>query len=694
MAGASFTGLSRKRLRRWLILFFLLLAIPTAILVQQAHSQLTWEAFHLHRLLAEELTTRIDNQIVDLIGQEAAHPFGAYRFFQLVSDPSAPLSRRSPLATYPVETTIPGLIGYFQVDAEGRFSTPLLPESEQIAPAHNLPTGEHRQRQALATRLQRILSENRLVEAKVITAPRRDTPPARHHLQKRGSVADINQAQEEIPRPLRQSPASREKKKEGATTQAAFDQLMESSVSSLKENASPYLSRVEDLKLQRPYPATPQDEQRKKSRSPTPFSAGGSARQEQENRLGKTVHGIEAKYDQEESSHPRILTFESEIDPFELSLLGSGHFVLFRKVWREGNRYIQGALISEKPFLRSIVKGPFQQTGLSRMSDLIVAFQGNVVSTYKNPENPVELSDVQQLEGTILYDSHLSAPFNDLELIFSITRLPPGPGSTLVTWTAIILTVLLSGGFYSIYRLGARQIDLTRQQQDFVSAVSHELKTPLTSIRMYGEILLQGWASETKKRDYYGYIHDESERLSRLITNLLHLARVNRNELDLDIRVFPAGELMDELITRLTSQIERTGFRLAFDCPEKFREIPIHVDHDGFTRVFINLVDNAIKFSSRAETRIIKLSCGHSQDGSVSFSVRDYGAGIPKEQIRKIFLPFFRLENELTRETTGTGIGLALVDRLVASMDGHIDVINRQPGTEFRIILPGREQTN
>ena len=88
----------------------------------------------------------------------------------------------------------------------------------------------------------------------------------------------------------------------------------------------------------------------------------------------------------------------------------------------------------------------------------------------------------------------------------------------------------------TMYRLGVKQIRLTRQQQDFVSAVSHELKTPLTSIRMYGEILREGWADEEKKKTYYAYIHDESERLSRLISNVLQLARMTRNELRIDLK--------------------------------------------------------------------------------------------------------------------------------------------------------------
>jgi signal transduction histidine kinase len=238
-----------------------------------------------------------------------------------------------------------------------------------------------------------------------------------------------------------------------------------------------------------------------------------------------------------------------------------------------------------------------------------------------------------------------------------------------------------------MYRLGAGQIDLARQQQDFVSAVSHELKTPLTSIRMYGEMLREGWASDDRKAVYYEYIHDESERLSRLIDNVLQLARMTRNNLPADIRSLTVAGLMEDIRTRVSSQIERAGFDLNMSCEPEAGQAIIQVDPDGFARIFINLVDNAIKFSSAAERKAIDIGAKWLRDGSVQFSVRDYGPGVPGDQMQKIFTLFYRSENELTRETVGTGIGLALVHQLARSMDGRVDVVNREPGAEFRVYI-------
>ena len=128
-----------------------------------------------------------------------------------------------------------------------------------------------------------------------------------------------------------------------------------------------------------------------------------------------------------------------------------------------------------------------------------------------------------------------------------------------------MLTLVLCGGFWVVYRFGIRQIELSAQQQDFVSAVSHELKTPLTSIRMYGEILRAGWADEDKKRSYYDFIYHESERLSRLINNVLRLARLTRNGEGLDQSPAKVTELLSLVESKVAAQVDQAGFTLRID---------------------------------------------------------------------------------------------------------------------------------
>ena len=163
MFGASLTGLDRKRLRLWLAAFFAL-AVPTGFLVYQAYSQLKWEAFHQHRVLAEELATRVDDRIIQLVDAEEARSFSDYAFLNVAGDPAASFLQRSPLSTYPPASSIPGLVGYFQVDSRGPLTTPLVPPAGTATSDYGISAGELEQRLALQQKIEHILSRNRLVQ--------------------------------------------------------------------------------------------------------------------------------------------------------------------------------------------------------------------------------------------------------------------------------------------------------------------------------------------------------------------------------------------------------------------------------------------------------------------------------------------------------------------------------------------------
>ena len=164
MFRSSLAGLDRRKLRLGLSLFFITLIVPTGLLIYKAYTQLKWEAFYQHRLLAEELTGRIDKRLFDLIVSEEKRSFSDYSFLLLSGDASANYLQRSPLATFPVATGFPGLIGYFQVDTNGLFSTPLLPVNTDDATRYGIPPAELAQRTSIADNLHLILSQNQLVE--------------------------------------------------------------------------------------------------------------------------------------------------------------------------------------------------------------------------------------------------------------------------------------------------------------------------------------------------------------------------------------------------------------------------------------------------------------------------------------------------------------------------------------------------
>ncbi len=156
-------GFDRGRLKGLLAFFFMALAVPTAVLIWQAYSQLKWEAFHQYRGMAEELTNRIDSSLIGRINIAEARSFADYTFLVVSGDPSASFIQRSPLSEFPLTQDLPGVIGYFQVGTEGEFSTPLLPQINVDPATFGIAAEEYEQRIQLAQQIREILGDNRLV---------------------------------------------------------------------------------------------------------------------------------------------------------------------------------------------------------------------------------------------------------------------------------------------------------------------------------------------------------------------------------------------------------------------------------------------------------------------------------------------------------------------------------------------------
>lgn len=206
---------------------------------------------------------------------------------------------------------------------------------------------------------------------------------------------------------------------------------------------------------------------------------------------------------------------------------------------------------------------------------------------------------------------------------------------------------------------------------------------------MYAEMLRSDWiVDDSKKQSYYDFIFFESERLSRLIENVLQLARLGHQNQSTEIITISAEELLQRIAGKISAQIEASHFQLKLLPPDKnSKQIDIEINEDAFFQIIINLVDNAIKFSDKLSLKQIDIGFRLNLDNkTVCFFIRDYGVGIKKTQMKKIFQLFYRSEDELTRTTPGTGIGLALVAQLAETMHAKIDVVNKKPGTEFQIV--------
>jgi len=391
--------------------------------------------------------------------------------------------------------------------------------------------------------------------------------------------------------------------------------------------------------------------------------------------LGDQIESQDEDQAEPAQPEPAVVTeVVTEVDPFQSEVIDQQWLVFYRKVWPQERRYIQGFATHLKEFLEAHLDPAFLNSALPETASYLVFHEGEVLQ-------PAPESQSAQ-RPLLLHSAALPYPLSDFDLAITVTQLPESPAHQLVNFLALFLSLFFLGGFLGVYRLTVKQMELSQKKSDFVSAVSHELKTPLTAIRMYGEVLMEGWVEEEKKEGYYQRIHDESERLSRLIQNVLTLAELERSEWQINLTAVEPVEFISEITQRLSNQVERAGFE--FETVTEGEVKPIQVDTDALTQILINLIDNAIKFSKDAETKKIALTV--SQLGEDCYiRVRDFGPGIPSRKLKSIFEKFYRLDNEMTRTTRGTGIGLSLVKMLADAMGAHVDVTNRQPGTEFSL---------
>jgi signal transduction histidine kinase len=584
---------------------------------------------------------------------------------------------------------------------------------EANAGGYGIATPELRQREQQEGRIRGILGENRLVGKSDVVADAAAEPAAEGFVDDSpvemddSTISSVASSQERADQPNLAYQA--DSRGPGAvaeemalqdldgSAQAGFDNLSKRNAGAAATSTAP-TQQVKDLKLEDSYQVAADAELATERLAAKKQVEVKRSRKEKVNlpqalaepdiSLEKSLAEDEEEAIPESLVQPRAIrieTFESEVEPMEFALLDSGHFVLFRRVWHQNERYVQGILIQQSDFIDGLIAPAFRESSLSSMSELIIAHRGAILRNFAADYSRLYRPGSEQQASELLYQSRLIAPFGDIELIYTLARLPVGAGGQVIIWSALVLAVVLVGGCLMLLRLGQRQLALARQQQDFVSAVSHELKTPLTSIRMYGEMLREGWADEAKRKTYYDFIFHEAERLTRLINNVLQLARLSRNEQSASVSEITVGEALAELRPRLESQLEPSGFELLIEGEAGIDAERIAIDIDWFIQIFINLVDNAIKFSANAAQRSIDIRYRKLRDSRIQFSVRDYGPGIDAGQMKKIFTLFYRSENELTRETVGTGIGLALVHQLASAMRAEADVVNCDPGAEFRI---------
>jgi two-component system, OmpR family, phosphate regulon sensor histidine kinase PhoR len=249
----------------------------------------------------------------------------------------------------------------------------------------------------------------------------------------------------------------------------------------------------------------------------------------------------------------------------------------------------------------------------------------------------------------------------------------------------VLLDILLAGSIGLVYRTIKKELELVRLKGDFVSNVSHELRTPLSLIRMFAETLsLKRVTTEEKRQEYYSTILNETERLTRLINNILNFSRMDAGKKQYNFTPADLNKIVNGVMRTFQSHLQQEGFKTVVELMET---VPaIRADSEALAEALINILDNAVKYSGT--DKFIRVGTGVSGK-MIYLEVEDHGFGIDKQQQTKIFETFYRVSNGLTNNIKGSGLGLSLVKHIMDAHSGTIELKSAPgKGSIFRLLFP------
>ncbi|RDB34576.1 ATP-binding protein [Exiguobacterium sp. RIT594] len=243
-------------------------------------------------------------------------------------------------------------------------------------------------------------------------------------------------------------------------------------------------------------------------------------------------------------------------------------------------------------------------------------------------------------------------------------------------------------GTILVFRDVTAETEVDRMKSELVSTVSHELRTPLSSIYGFTELMLKRKLDPERNKRYLQTIHDESKRLTDLVSDFLNVQRMESGKQSYDKEVFDLIDTVREQTRFYQASTEQ--HRLQLDVDEN-HEFLIHADKNSMKQLLGNLLHNAIKYSPDGGAVVISLTHHHNQ---IELSVRDFGLGIPSSAMPHLFSKFYRVDNSDSRKIGGTGLGLSICKEIVRAHDGNIDVESiLGEGTVFKVLLPSVSDT-
>lgn len=341
-----------------------------------------------------------------------------------------------------------------------------------------------------------------------------------------------------------------------------------------------------------------------------------------------------------------------------------GELIVARRVQLDKTEWVQGCWIDWKEL---------HQTLLSEIEDLLPA-------AYIQPVTADDTFEPSQMLASL--PAQLVVP--DLPEVAAIgSGVSPIRISLLVAWACLILAC----GAFAFLLHGV--VRLSERRAAFVSAVTHELRSPLTTFRLYGEMLSQDMIIDPDDRKHYlQTICAEAERLTHLVENVLAYARLERVR-PASRETLDVGELLQRMQSRLQDRAIQAEMQWTWEVPEAAADILVRTDAVAVEQIVFNLVDNACKYASSTDDKRIHLTTESRGPKKISISVRDHGPGVPANQNRRLFRPFSKSVDEAATSAPGVGLGLALSRRLAKELGGSLELTSLEGyGAVFVLTLP------
>lgn len=313
---------------------------------------------------------------------------------------------------------------------------------------------------------------------------------------------------------------------------------------------------------------------------------------------------------------------------------------------------------------------------------------------------------ISNLNGRILYGSknpneelsNITAFFDNNFPPWRIEAYPAASNGTGLTglhksfffWTILTLLLILSFGVVLIVRTVAHEMEVLRIKSDFVSSVSHEFKTPLTSIKALTERLMEGKVKDqAKMNQYFSIISQDTHKLTHLVGNILDFAKIEEGKKEYDFEETDMIEWLDQTVENFKKENLQREIKIHTRVPD---DVPLlSIDKNAMALAVNNLLDNAMKYSTKKnEVDVIVVK----DDNNILIKVKDYGIGIPHDELNKVFEKFYQGSNATRLSTKGTGLGLTLVRHTIESHGGGVEVESKvNQGSTFTLSMPIKKKT-